>query len=294
MITTGAHMESCDSRDWFTSLFTSWPVCSGFGGCARRPATLSDNRGKKFRTYSLKTLSDAKISVLKSYLQNFGSFTYNLDLPAGFMLHSDNSWGSFWTNACKNIPFKLATDDSSCCYKYTKKECNTFGYSCKNNYASKCTPSKGGHSMRVVGWDTYAGQDYWLVQNSWGSSWFEGGYIKIYIKNHGVSWVNGEFDGNEYNSVAAYRGEFGLAALEDAHHPVQLGHPVTPQELLVQGTGTSVPVPIVQTRFEIVDRAQRLYNCSVLNPADEGVSNNPAVQAESIKCLARCVLQCVI
>lgn len=37
----------------------------------------------------------------------------------------------------------------------------------------------GGHAIKVIGYGTEDGTDYWLVQNSWTTTWGDGGYFKI-------------------------------------------------------------------------------------------------------------------
>ncbi|CAN6469568.1 unnamed protein product [Victoria cruziana] len=37
----------------------------------------------------------------------------------------------------------------------------------------------GGHSVKVIGWGTENGVDYWLVANSWNAEWGDRGYFKI-------------------------------------------------------------------------------------------------------------------
>jgi cathepsin B len=37
----------------------------------------------------------------------------------------------------------------------------------------------GGHAIRIIGYGTSNGVDYWLVANSWGTGWGESGYFRI-------------------------------------------------------------------------------------------------------------------
>ena len=37
----------------------------------------------------------------------------------------------------------------------------------------------GGHAVKIIGWGTENGEDYWLVMNSWNSNWGDNGTFKI-------------------------------------------------------------------------------------------------------------------
>ena len=53
----------------------------------------------------------------------------------------------------------------------------------------------GGHAVKVIGWGSTNGVNYWIAQNSWGTSWGEKGYFRI-------KFGNCEFDKKMYACTA--------------------------------------------------------------------------------------------
>ena len=51
---------------------------------------------------------------------------------------------------------------------------------CIGVYRHTSGDESGGHAVKIIGWGTENGTPYWLIANSWGSSWADlDGFFKI-------------------------------------------------------------------------------------------------------------------
>ena len=65
----------------------------------------------------------------------------------------------------------------------------TYSSGILNKSTSACPVSGMNHAVNLVGYGTSSSTDYWIVRNSWGTSWGESGYFRI-IRGTGCCGIN--------------------------------------------------------------------------------------------------------
>ena len=80
---------------------------------------------------------------------------------------------SFFVNTCI---FQVSTYGAA--VSYINASDRAFG-NYANGVFAQCTSKDINHAVLVVGYGTENGVDFWLVKNSWGTTWGNNGMIKI-------------------------------------------------------------------------------------------------------------------
>ncbi|KAJ4462473.1 putative thiol protease aleurain [Paratrimastix pyriformis] len=57
-------------------------------------------------------------------------------------------------------------------------------------YKHRSGTNQGGHAVTLIGWGSENGEDYWLAQNSWGTSWGMNGFFKISISENNCNFAD--------------------------------------------------------------------------------------------------------
>ena len=71
------------------------------------------------------------------------------------------------------------------------------GLKSRGDLNGKCEEPNGvviSHVIQLVGYGSDGGHDYWLIRNSWGTSWGEEGYMKLRRFGEGKEPCGTDFD----------------------------------------------------------------------------------------------------
>jgi len=144
--------------------------CSGTYGNMGCNGGLMDNAFRYIKDNNgIDTESSYPYTAQNGYCQfditNVGAtVTGYMDVPSG-----DES--SLKSSVASEGPISVAIDASHRSFQF---------YSTGVYYEPLCSSTRLDHGVLVVGYGTYTdGQDYWLIKNSWGTSWGSSGYIMI-------------------------------------------------------------------------------------------------------------------
>lgn len=112
--------------------------------------------------------------------------------------------------------------------------------------------------MRITGWGNTNGEEYWKMQNSWGTGWAQDGYMEISTKKARWGWSTVDVDQAVFRRVLAEVPEFGLDYLHDEESYV--GRFLDDSETLESWKpGFNVDMEISDTVVEV--RASEASNC---------------------------------
>ncbi|GMH64938.1 hypothetical protein TL16_g04080 [Triparma laevis f. inornata] len=232
-------------------------VCDGnwFTTDAKNPSCNKDKLDGtgSWRSMYITNPTAATTNALKSYLTNEGTFGYSFAVRNDFMKYGSN-------RDCYNgDPYRGGS--SSCCR--TKINCGK-GKKCS---ASDCGGDDGGHAVRIVGYGTKNGDEYWDMQNSWGTGWADGGHAKISINNADWAWNHVTVDSKLWRRMLSAEPDYGADYLadEDKFHPRLLDDDELPEN---EQPGLNIDWPSASVITDLGETAKMRFNCSIVPPSD--------------------------
>jgi putative hemolysin len=139
-------------------------------------------------------------AVVQNGICDSSSFLYTINNP-GTCTHWNDPHATFSSyrtitngdeNAIKTaiMSYGVVTAMTYACNWSPLTDCNTTGSGYSSGIWNEIVPSSYGtdHVVAIVGWGndaTYG--DYWIVRNSWNSSWGENGYMRITVNSDLIS-----------------------------------------------------------------------------------------------------------
>mmetsp|Transcript_680 Transcript_680/g.1440 ORF Transcript_680/g.1440 Transcript_680/m.1440 type:complete len:761 (+) Transcript_680:107-2389(+) len=255
-------------------------VCDGnwFTTDAKDP---SCNRNKldgtgNWRSMYITTTSATAATALKNYLTQEGTFGYSFAVRSDFKKYGSES-------QCYNGDPYIG-GSNSCCRK--KINCGK-GKKCS---ASDCEQDSGGHAVRIVGYGTKNGEEYWNMQNSWGTGWADGGYAKLSIYNSNWAWSHVTVDSKLWRRMLAADPDYGADYLgnEEEYHPRFLNDDELPDE---EQPGTDIDFPTADVITDIGETAMRNFNCSIVPVNSDAFSEDH--RADSTNCISKIALELI-
>lgn len=116
------------------------------------------------------------------YVAEVGSCTYNEATASPVMMNDDSavnvSWtAEDWKTNLKNGVIAMAVSASNPHF---------MSYQSGILDTDDCN-ARIDHAVAMVGWgiDAETNAEYWIIKNSWGTTWGEGGYIRIAMRESG-------------------------------------------------------------------------------------------------------------
>ncbi|GMH93622.1 hypothetical protein TrVE_jg2036 [Triparma verrucosa] len=232
-------------------------VCDGnwFTTDAKNPSCSRDKLDGtgSWRSMYITNPTATTTNALKSYLTTEGTFGYSFAVRSDFMKYGSNS-------KCYNgNPYKGGS--SSCCR--TQINCGK-GKKCS---ASDCGGDDGGHAVRIVGYGTKNGDEYWDLKNSWGTGWAQGGHAKISINQAAWKWNHVTVDSKLWRRMLSADPDYGADYLanEDEFHPRMLDDDELPDD---EQPGLSIDWPSDSVIADLGETANLKFNCSIIAPSD--------------------------